>query len=203
MTLRVENLSCHRGERSLFQNLSFEIKAGELCQITGRNGSGKTSLLRILTGLSDPTEGVVTWKQKNILQYQSYQHHICYLAHQTAIKLELTPLENLRVLTVGHLFTEKTLEDALNKVGLGLFIDQACNSLSAGQLKRIQLARLILLKDKLWILDEPFTSLDKQAQELLISLLKEHLRRDGSVVLTSHQDLDLQEINYKQVDLDS
>ncbi len=161
--LEADNLECVRGERRLFAGLNFKLEAGELLYLQGRNGSGKTSLLRMLIGLLPPEAGEIRWQGTSIkAQGDDFRADLCYLGHLNAIKEELTPLENL--LAAARLADEDLSEDdaldALEQVGLAGREDLACKYLSQGQKRRVALARLVKEKRPLWILDEPFVALD-------------------------------------------
>ncbi len=192
--LEVSRLECVRGERSLFADLGFRLDGGEMLNLQGRNGSGKTSLLRILCGLAHPAAGEIRWRGELIGKLgEDYRRELCYLGHHNAIKEELTPLENL--LTSARLADETLDEgaalDALELVGLAGREDLACRYLSQGQKRRVALARLVNERRALWILDEPYVALDAAAIELVADLIGAHLQRDGLVVLTTHQAVDV------------
>ena len=186
--LTVEDLQCIRDDRVLFEALNFTLTEGQLLQIEGHNGSGKTSLLRILCGLTFPTEGVVSWQGQDIQKTRSnYWASLLYVGHTSGIKADLTPLENLRMArTLGGIPTKTSLEEALIRVGLLGFEEVPTRTLSAGQQRRVALARLLLNEAQLWILDEPFTALDKTAIAHVEGWLNEHAQRGGIAVLTSH-----------------
>jgi len=188
--LEAENLECVRGERRLFAGLGFRLEAGELLYLQGKNGAGKTSLLRMLIGLLPPEAGEIRWQGKAIRQQaDEFRADLCYLGHLNAIKEELTPLENL--LTTARLADETLSEDeaidALEQVGLAGREDLACKYLSQGQKRRVALARLVKEKRPLWILDEPFVALDVAAVDWLAGIISGHLQRGGLAVMTTHQ----------------
>ncbi len=188
--LEASNLECIRGERSLFAGVGFRLAAGEMLYLQGANGSGKTSLMRILCGLAHPAAGEVRWRDESIGKLgEDYRRELCYLGHHNAIKEELTPLENL--LTAAHLADEALEEgdalDALELVGLAGREELACRYLSQGQKRRVALARLVNERRALWILDEPYVALDTAAVALVASLIGAHLQRGGLAVLTTHQ----------------
>ena len=192
--LEADNLECVRGERRLFTGLGFRLEAGELLNLQGRNGSGKTSLLRMLIGLLPPEAGEIRWNGVSTkAQGDEFHADLCYLGHLNAIKEELTPLENL--LAAAHLADEELSEDdaldALEQVGLAGREDLACKYLSQGQKRRVALARLVHEKRALWVLDEPFVALDVAAVAWLAGLIGAHLQRGGMVVLTTHQAVDI------------
>lgn len=178
--LAADNLSLERGGRQLFQGLSFNIFPGQLVQIEGPNGAGKTSLIRILAGLSRyGYEGRV-----------SRTGAMLYLGHLSAVKALLTPRENLawHVAGEGH-FSDADIERALARVGLYGYEDVPSHSLSAGQHRRVNLARLYLSESPLWVLDEPFTAIDVKGVGELEILFAQHADAGGAVLLTSHQAL--------------
>ncbi len=188
--LEAENLECVRGERRLFAGLGFKLGAGELLYLQGRNGSGKTSLLRMLIGMLPPEAGEIRWKGEAIrASGDEYRADLCYLGHLNAIKEELTPLENL--LAAARLADAELAEDdaldALEQVGLAGREDLACKHLSQGQKRRVALARLVKEKRPLWVLDEPFVALDAAAVDWLAGIISAHLQRGGLAVMTTHQ----------------
>lgn len=178
--LSARSLCLERGGRELFRQLSFDVLAGHLLQIEGANGAGKTSLIRILAGLSRyGFEGEV---RRNAA--------LLYLGHLPAVKALLTPRENLAWHVAGEGdYRPAAIDDALARVGLCGYEDVPSHALSAGQHRRVNLARLYLSDCPLWLLDEPFTAIDRAGVEQLESLLVEHVERGGAVVMTSHQAL--------------
>ena len=192
--LEADNLECVRGERRLFSGLGFRLEAGELLYLQGRNGSGKTSLLRMLIGLLPPEAGVIRWKGESIKTLaDEFRADLCYLGHLNAIKEELTPLENLTtsaVLADAPLDEGRALE-ALELLGLAGREDLACRYLSQGQKRRVALARLVNERRPLWLLDEPFVALDAAAVDLVAGLIGAHLQRGGLAVLTTHQPVEI------------
>jgi heme exporter protein A len=188
--LEADNLECVRGERRLFAGLGFRLEAGELLYLQGRNGAGKTSLLRMLIGLLPPENGEIRWHGEAIAQAgEAFRAELCYLGHLNAIKEDLTPLENL--LSAAHLagiaLSEDDAIDALEQVGLAGREDLACKYLSQGQKRRVALARLVVDRRPLWILDEPFVALDVAAVDWLAGIISGHLQRGGMAVMTTHQ----------------
>lgn len=192
--LLAQNLSCIRGERLLFRNVDLEIHSGSLQYILGENGAGKSSLLRILAGLLSPETGAVHWHGQDIRQSKqsadSYYEHLLYVGHLNAIKEDLSARENL-ALSSGNSAAEVSV--ALRAVNLEKQADIAVRHLSQGQRRRIALARLWLepfsANNRLWILDEPFASLDSAMTELLAQRISRHLAAGGSVILTTHQEV--------------
>lgn len=190
--ISASNLTCIREERLLFDQLTIEINAGDIVQIEGPNGSGKTSLLRILAGLSQPYEGEIFYKNKSISQSREEFHQdLLYLGHLPGVKGEMTAQENLCFNLTLHGFPVNLAEseETLARVSLTGFEDSLASHLSAGQHRRISLARLYKSTADIWILDEPFTAIDKQGVHSLEQLFKMHIKQGGCVILTTHQDL--------------
>lgn len=192
--LEASNLECFRGERRLFSGVSFQVEGGEMLYVQGRNGCGKTSLLRIVCGLTPASNGSVCWRATPISRLgDDYRAELCYLGHQNAIKEELTPLENL--LATARLapptLSEAEALSALEDFGLRGREDLACRYLSQGQKRRVALARLVGDRHPLWILDEPYVGLDKAAMVFVAGLIGAHLQRGGIAVLTTHQAVDV------------
>lgn len=188
--LEVANLECVRGERSLFAGVDFRLAGGEMLYLQGKNGSGKTSLLRMLCGLTPSATGEIRWRGRSITELgEEFRAELCYLGHHNAIKEELTPLENLMAAAklAEEVLDEDAALDALELVGLAGREDLACRYLSQGQKRRVALARLVNEKRALWVLDEPYVALDTAAVELVAGLIGAHLQRGGLVVLTTHQ----------------
>ncbi len=198
--LEARELLCERDERTLFSGLSFTLNAGEWVQITGSNGAGKTTLLRLLTGLSRPDAGEVLWQGQPLHQVRdSYHQNLLWIGHQPGIKTRLTALENL------HFYhrdgdTAQCLE-ALAQAGLAGFEDIPVNQLSAGQQRRVALARLWLTRATLWILDEPFTAIDVNGVDRLTQRMAKHTEQGGIVILTTHQPLNVAESKIRRISL--
>ncbi|MSQ18339.1 MAG: cytochrome c biogenesis heme-transporting ATPase CcmA [Betaproteobacteria bacterium] len=186
-------LECVRGERSLFRDVGFSLAPGTLMRVMGRNGSGKTSLLRILTGTLEPLAGEIRWHGERIAALgDGYRSELTYLGHQNAIKDDLTPVENLLVSErlAGTQITDTAARRALQRVGLSGFEDTPTRALSQGQKRRAALARLESRKTfGLWILDEPFVALDTAAVSELRKIIEERLATGGIIVMTTHQDV--------------
>ncbi|MDP2168914.1 MAG: cytochrome c biogenesis heme-transporting ATPase CcmA [Rhodocyclaceae bacterium] len=192
--LTATGLSCVRGERRLFAGLDLAVGPGEWLHVQGENGAGKTSLLRILATLSPPAEGEVRWQGEPVeVLAEDYRRAMLFLGHHGAVKEELTPLENLTLAAQldGFELDEATALQALVRFGLRGREDLAVRFLSAGQKRRVLLARLAVRKAALWILDEPFTALDVKAVAMLSGLIEEHLAAGGMAILTSHQSMPL------------
>ncbi|MBK5931329.1 cytochrome c biogenesis heme-transporting ATPase CcmA [Halochromatium salexigens] len=192
--LEVTDLACRRGERDLFSGLGFQLPAQTLLHVRGRNGSGKTTLLRVLCGLLRPDAGQIRWRGEHIRDLaEDYNRDLLYFGHLNGIKADLSGLENLRIASTldQDPVDEAAILAALARIGLAGFEDLPTRMLSQGQKKRVALARLILSKAPLWILDEPFTALDVDAVEFLQQLISAQVADGGSVVLTTHQEVPL------------
>ncbi len=198
--LEGQNLSCTRDDRELFAGLGFAVHPGQVLLLEGNNGSGKTSLLRIICGFREPDTGTVSWGEEAIPHYQYYSD-MAYVGHLDGIKKELTVLENLKLSQALSQSGRLTIQQALDKVRLSGYEDTLIQALSAGQKRRLSLARLLITHNVLWILDEPFTSLDKQGIILMESLMAEHCANGGMIVMTSHHDIDLNGVDVQRIRL--
>ncbi|BBL58563.1 cytochrome c biogenesis heme-transporting ATPase CcmA [Methylomonas koyamae] len=198
--LEVRDLSCFRDERLLFSALSFEVQAGQSLLLEGANGSGKTTLLRILCGLREADSGQIIWCGQPA-DRSSYYRDMAYVGHADGTKKELTVLENLNFALALGAPGKYRIDEALDKVRLAGFDDNPVHTLSAGQKRRLSLARLLITQNLLWILDEPFTSLDKHGIALIESLIADHIGHGGIAVLTSHHDLRMADLNLKRIHL--
>ncbi len=187
-------LSCERGGRPLFAPQSFTLSPGQAMQIEGDNGSGKTSLLRMVCGLAPTASGEVRWGGQAIAEVRhAFSLDLLYLGHSLGLKDELSAVENLRVASVlaGHPVGHEQVLQALQAQGLGSRSHLPLRVLSQGQKRRVALARLQLSKARLWVLDEPFVALDTMAVLALQQVLHQHLQQDGLLLFTSHQTVDL------------
>jgi heme exporter protein A len=201
--LRADDLECLRGEVLLFERLGLRVAAGEVLQVEGPNGSGKTSLLRMLAGLTLPETGEVYWNGEPIRRDRARFHaDLHYIGHQHAVKAGLSVLENLKV-QAGISGNSVEPQTALTRVGLARQLHQPADTLSAGQRRRAALARLLLRPAPLWILDEPYTALDTSGVALVDELIRGHVRAGGLVVMTSHQPVELPELPLRQLRLGS
>ncbi|MEB0045394.1 MULTISPECIES: cytochrome c biogenesis heme-transporting ATPase CcmA [unclassified Pseudomonas] len=201
--LKTVDLACERDLRLLFENLELSLCSGEMVQISGPNGSGKTSLLRLLAGLMQPTAGQVLLNDQPLHEQRSELARILlWIGHAAGIKELLSPEENLSWLCALHQpATREAIWQALDAVGLRGFEDVPCHTLSAGQQRRVALARLYLDSPPLWILDEPFTALDKQGVAQLEEHLAAHCEQGGMVILTTHHTLTRLPAGYRDIDL--
>lgn len=193
--LSVSDLTCVRGDHTLFSGVSFDLSPGQWLHLEGSNGSGKTSLLRILTGFSPPDHGQVRWKGRILADApEAFHTDLLYLGHALALKDELSALENLQAdaAIAGRTFHEAHARTALQSLGLRGRTRLPVRVLSQGQKRRVALARLTLHSAPLWVLDEPFVALDAQAQDWVADAISTHVERGGMALFTSHQALALQ-----------
>jgi len=192
--LIANELACERGERLLFKNLDFELGQGEALLVRGGNGRGKTSLLRILCGLTAPAAGVVRWRGEPIgKSHEQYGREMAYIGHANGIKDDLTPMENLRIAAAldGRALDEAATTAALVRVGLSRCVDLPARVLSFGQRRRVALASLMTAGALLWILDEPLTGLDAEGVAMVERMIRDHVVAGGMAVMTTHQPLAL------------
>ncbi len=204
--LEVINLTCTRGERTLFLNVSFKIDVGGLLHVAGTNGSGKTSLLRILCGLGAADAGEVRWRGEPIHSVrEAYWREVVYLGHANALKDDLSAIENLLMACTlaGRPASDGDAREALHAFGLVACSHLPVRALSQGQKRRSALARLALsTQARLWILDEPFSALDVAAVAHLEKLIVAYLDGGGSVIFTTHQDAAISARITQRIDLD-
>jgi heme exporter protein A len=188
--LIVSDLTCQRGYNELFSNLSFELNSGEILKISGANGSGKTSLLKILAGLNSAESGKLSINNNKVGSYD-YQSDIFYLGHLPALSPELHCKENLDYLTQLNTSSNQALDEALTNVGLKNFEYEYAANLSAGQKRRVVLSALFITQAKVWLLDEPFTALDSDGINVIETQITRHCNNNGICVLTTHQECNL------------
>lgn len=188
--LDVQALTCEREYRTLFSGLSLKVANSELVRVEGCNGSGKSTLLRALVGLNSDVDGSIYWNRETIQRSETYRQQLLYIGHQPGVKAELTAMENLRWLVQCSSLSapgDSALLGALKAVRLFGFSDSLAGQLSAGQKRRIALARLWVENCPLWVLDEPFTALDAEGIELLQLRMESHIDQQGSILFTTHQ----------------
>ena len=202
IALEAHGLECIRDDRTLFSELAFRIETGQALLLEGRNGSGKTSLLRILCGIRLPDAGAVTWCGEDINRLgPDYHEHTAYVGHRDGIKQDLTPLENLLMARALGVPGPVTAQEALEQVDLYGFEDIPTRNLSAGQQRRLALARLLVTSARLWILDEPFTSLDVHGIRVIEGLMESHTARGGMLAMTSHHTVNLNDTTVERINL--
>ncbi|MDX1490457.1 MAG: cytochrome c biogenesis heme-transporting ATPase CcmA [Pseudohongiellaceae bacterium] len=201
--LDAHELFCERDDRVLFSGLNFSLDAGDLMQVQGSNGSGKTTLLRILCGLNSSYEGEIRWQGEDIHDMrEEFQAALHYIGHRAGVNKVLTARENLRWSVALHRQVSDTdIDDALARVGLLGYADVVCRNMSAGQQQRVSLAGLLLSPARLWVLDEPFTTLDVKGVKILENLLVQHVEGGGAVLVTTHHQLDVA-WNLRRLNLD-
>lgn len=191
VALQARQLHCERDDRVLFDELDVQVRNGDLLQLAGPNGAGKTTLLRLLAGLNRDYRGDLLWHGQDLYaDFPAYAAQRLYQGHLAAIKKALTPLENLRWLVSSWSVPDDALWAALDEVELGGYEETPCQQLSAGQQRRVALARLCVAPAPLWILDEPFTALDKAGVQWLEGKLQQQVEAGGAVVITSHHALE-------------
>jgi len=189
--LIVSDLTCQRGYNELFSNISFELNAGEILKISGANGSGKTSLLKILAGLNSAESGWLSINNNKVGSYE-YQSDIFYLGHLPALSPELNCIENLDYLSqLNNISSNQSLDEALINVGLNNFENEYVANLSAGQKRRVALSALFITQTEVWLLDEPFTALDNDGIDLIEAQITKHSDSGGICILTTHQQCNL------------
>lgn len=204
LSFTLSRLSGSRGGRQLFKQVNCQLHAGEWLYVGGVNGAGKTSLLRILCGLTPPDSGEVLFNNVSIArQKEHYQQDLCYLGHFNALQESLTVRENLgfAMALAGQLLDEAAFQNALLRLGLGGRGSLLVRHLSQGQKRRVALARLALSSARLWILDEPYVAMDDQGIGVLAGLIDEHLAKGGMAVITSHQRVPIGERAPRALDL--
>jgi len=187
--LEIRDLACVRGDRLLFRGLNLTMGGGALVQVTGPNGCGKTSLLRIVCGLALAEDGEVLWNGEGTRGSERFKQQCAYVGHRDGLKADLSTRENLGFharLTGGD---PGAVDGAIERLGLAECRDLPAGHMSAGQRRRTALARLLLGRQRLWILDEPFTALDAHGREVAEALLQAHRDADGMTLFTSHQTL--------------
>ena len=205
--LEIVDLSCARGDRTLFEGLALQLNGGELLHVAGSNGSGKTTLLRTICGLSRPATGEIRWRGESVRALgDEYRQNLAYVGHNDGVQGELTLAENLRAhlcLTGGSTSAGDVVQDALERLGLAAYRSFPAKILSQGQRRRLALARLLVAAKPFWILDEPFTALDVRSCRLVSELLAQHLIHGGMAAISSHQDFEISGVALNRIDLDA
>jgi len=194
--ISAKDISCQRGNFLLFESVSFTLDFGQSFLISGPNGIGKTTLLESIAGLRALKQGSISFKEKNLTKHKDiWFEQSLYIGHKTGNKKELNCLENLRYFLQiqGNDISQKQAEDALEHVGLAGFDYQMAGSLSAGQKKRLALARLLLANYPIWILDEPFVNLDVEGCNWLLKVLDNHIQNKGILIITAHDNKSIKE----------
>lgn len=194
--IELTNLSAERDGRTLFSGLSYTVAPGDIVQVLGANGSGKTTLLRAITGISSDFEGEIFWRGEKMSRSRwDFQTHLLYIGHLPGIQGTLTAEENLRWYAgLNKSYQDENISDALKQVGLRGYEEAFCHQLSAGQLRRVSLARLYLTSAPLWVLDEPFTAIDTRGVDRLRERMKKHAGNGGAILLTTHQELGINNV---------
>lgn len=200
----IKDLSCIRQQRVLFKNLSFSVKSGECLHVLGPNASGKSSLLQVLCQLLKPYSGDIFWNKENLVKNKNeFLLNLNYLGHKLGVKSEFTIIENIRFTSQlsGMPYSETDINKALHLWGLDHLKLQRVQHLSAGQKQRLALSKLSMKSSKLWVLDEPYTSLDQNYAKVLTQVITQHLQQHGLVILTSHQPIPLESHVLKTLNL--
>lgn len=177
------------------KKINFQLNAGDILQIQGTNGCGKTTLLRILAGFIEPTFGKLYWKDECIFSQRSwYQEQLLYLGHQNGLKTSLTVIENIKLMSAMQQTScqMEMIQQVLSQIGLMHLGHKQVKYLSAGQKRRLSYARLLLLSKGLWILDEPTTSVDSEGQRIFVSLLKKHVQKGGIAIIATHLPIEVE-----------
>ena len=189
--LSAEGLTLFRGERCLFQGLSFTLESGHLLLLEGRNGSGKTSLMRAIAGLIELEEGSVRWNGVSILENrQAFYNDLVWMAHRVGFKADLTLVENLHFEAALRPQADRDGREIFERLGIRRLQRLPFRSLSAGQQRRVALARMLMADAPLWMMDEPVTNLDRQGRALVIELVRENLAGGGMAIMAAHQDIE-------------
>ncbi len=187
-----ENLTLIRGERCLFEGLDFALESGGLLLLEGRNGCGKTSLMRAIAGMLSLESGEIFWNDVPVLkQRQTFHGALVWLAHRTGLKGDLNMVENLDFERTLRRQAERDTEEVYERLGIERLRKLPLRSLSAGQQRRVALARMLLADVPLWLMDEPFTNLDREGRKLVMELVEQHLDTGGLCVMAAHQDVEI------------
>jgi heme exporter protein A len=206
MNLAINSLSCQRQQENIFENVSFQLRAGEALILEGPNGAGKSSLLRLIAGLATPTAGSVHWQNKDIHESNSaFTENLHYIGHQNGIKLGLTVIENIELTAHlnGVMLDRSLTNTVVTQLSLDDKRDALARQLSAGQKRRLALTKLFLFPKILWLLDEPFTALDANSRTLFTKRLEEHLQNNGMCIMSTHHRIDLPQTKLQILRLDA
>src|ERR1700736_1762018 len=200
--LSVEKVHVWRGDRHVLKGVSLTLGPGQLLHISGPNGTGKTTLLRVVCGLLRPEQGSVSWRGQSISSARlEYQGALAYASHEPALKGDLTALENLRfAVGLKRRVTGSELRASLERTGVAACADLPARVLSAGQRRRVAMARILAMSASLWLLDEPFTNLDAAGTDLMAGLLQAHVEQGGAALVVAHHDLDI-DVDMRRLDL--
>jgi heme exporter protein A len=200
--LCVEKVHVWRGDRHVLKGVSLALRPRQLLHIRGPNGTGKTTLLRVVCGLLRPEQGLVSWLGQPISSHRSdYQATLAFASHEPALKGDLTALENLHfAVGLKRRVTAGELRDSLERTGVAACADLPARVLSAGQRRRVAMARVLAMGASLWLLDEPFTNLDAAGTELTAALLQAHVAQGGSALVVAHHDLNI-DVDLRRLDL--
>ena len=200
--LSVEKVHVWRGDRHVLKGVSLNLGPRQLLHISGPNGTGKTTLLRVVCGLLRPEQGLVSWLGTSIATVRAeYQATLAYASHEPALKADLTALENLRfAVGLKRRVSPGELRASLERTGVGACADLPARVLSAGQRRRVAMARVLAMSATLWLLDEPFTNLDSAGTDLMSSLLQSHVERGGAALVVAHHDLSI-DVDMRRLDL--
>lgn len=199
----VNDLACSRNNNTLFESLNLSLGAGQVLLLEGENGSGKTSLLRILCGYRQQDDGVLYWNGQPTSDAVDYLEKITYVGHKNGIKDELTVEENLQSMSAIMSSSKMRIESVLQDIGLFKYSDVLAKQLSAGQKRKLALSKLLFIERPFWILDEPFTSLDVASVKFFEMEIKKHIQRDGMLILTSHHQVNLDGLEVNRFELSS
>jgi heme exporter protein A len=190
--LSADALTLIRGETCLFQDLGFALNPGELLLLEGQNGSGKTSLMRAIAGMLSLESGQIFWNGNDVSrQRQEFHGELVWIAHRTGLKGDLTLVENLRFEACLRPQSNVDSATVYERLGISRLKTLPLRALSAGQQRRVALARMLLADVPLWLMDEPFTNLDREGRKLVVELVEEHLAKGGMCVMAAHQDVDI------------
>jgi heme exporter protein A len=198
-----KNLACSRNNNILFESLNLSLAAGQVLLLEGENGSGKTSLLRILCGYRQQDNGELYWDGQLVSDSVDYLEKIAYVGHKNGIKDELTVEENLQSMSAIMASSKMRLESVLQDIGLFKYSDVLTKQLSAGQKRKLALSKLLFIERPFWILDEPFTSLDVASVKFFEMEIKKHIQHGGMLIITSHHQVNLDDLKVNRFELSS